>query len=141
MKRIKWQWRGQVMTDYFFFRWLQFSRHFKGVTHWSWTFYWKGSRKWYYNFKQYQSANIYPMRKGFARTALTFRLGKYIISFSVVDLNKYYRDVQVLEVKDKGKIIYPLKGEHYAEIEKKTGKIEKDCWHLNKAYPNETWRN
>ena len=156
MKRITWEWRGRIMSDYFVFPWLQFSKHLDGGKHWSWTFHWKGSNAWYYNFKRRYDPNVTHV---FSRTKLTLRLGTYIIIFGCIDMNKYYRDVQVLEVKDKGIVRYqyipnqhqqeklsqnvdkPESGKLTKEVEAELLKMKRDYEHLSRDYPDNTWRN
>ncbi len=145
MKTIKWQWRGRIMTDRFMFPWLQFSKHLDGGKHWSWEFHWKGSNAWYYNFRRYYDE---ISTHQFLRTRLTFRLGVHIIVFGATDMERYYSDVEVLQVMDKGKITYQSgrpETDDLTEIIKDAGeaiaKTQSDYWHLNKDYPNNSWRN
>ncbi len=160
MKKITWEWRGRIMTDLFIFPWLQFSKHLDGGKHWSWTFHWKGSSAFWYNFKR-KYDRVTTMR--FSRTKLTLRLGTNIIVFGGVDMKRYYRDVQVLEVKTGGKVTYqfiPALNQATFDVEslfqnlekpevpkppdwvhEEIEKMKKDYWHLNKDYPDNTWRN
>ncbi len=141
MKKITWQWRKRVMTDYFIFKWLQLSKHLDGGKHWSWEFHWKGSSAWYYNFQRNYNKTI---QYRFTRTRLTLRLGTYIIVFGGVDMNKYYKDVHVLEVKHGGKITYtapPVYEVTEEDIENSIEAMKKGYEHLSRYYPDDTWRN
>ncbi len=143
MKTITWEWRKKIITDYFIFPWLQISRHFEGTKNWSYAFHWKNGHVWYHNFRRHVADD----RHMFLNTRLTLRFGKRIICFGNVDMNRYYRDVKVLVVKNAGKIIYKcLEGEGKynttkEDIAKAVNDANKSFWHLNKAYPNNTWMN
>lgn len=151
MKVITWMWRNKVMTDYYLLPWLQFSKHFEGVKHWSYTFHWKGSNTWHINFKRKTAEG-----EGFKSTRLTFRLGQRIIVIGRVDRERYYKDVHIIKETRWGKVIFeyvpPLFGAQNGmmpmsvdaapeDIKAAIVKQKKDYEHLDKAYPENTWRN
>ncbi len=148
MKKITWEWRKRIMSDYFVFKWLQFSKHFDGGKHWTYEFHWKNSNAWYCNFKRHHDKTS---RHRFSRTRLTFRLGTHIIVFGSVDMKKYYKDVHVLEIKHGGKITYkasPLMQDSMLTLEATPEGIgnsleamRKAYEHLSMYYPDDTWRN
>ncbi len=146
MKIIKWEWRGQIMTDYFPVSWLQVSRHFEGHKYWSWEFHWKGSNAWYRNFRRYNTDRKF----GWAKTRLTFRFGKHIMVIGIVDMVKYYKDVKVLEIKYRGKVTYKCKPLSLDikktpfvpdDVVKAVDDMKKMYYLLNKDYPDNSWRN
>jgi hypothetical protein len=146
MTTITWAYKGEAMKDYFLFSWLQLSRHLENKKMWSWSFHWKGSRAWYNNFKRH----YYPSEdKGFSYTRLTLRLGRRILVAGKIDIERYYRDVLLLKMVVKGKVVFEI---DKAEAETKAaiaetafittlGKMYKNFQLLSKDYPGETWRN
>ncbi len=128
MMTIKWEWRGRRMTDYRPWPWLLFAKHLDGVKYWSWSFHWKGSSAFWLNFKRrHDSVTKYR----FVHTKFTLRLGTYIVVFGGVNLEQYYRQVKVLEIKDGGMVTY----KYVKAVEKE------DIEHLSRDYPSDTWRN
>lgn len=141
------------MKDRFLFSWLHLSQHFKGVKLWGWEFHWKGSRAWYHNFKRH-SANKGSKYAAFTKTRLTFRLGRWLVSFGNVDKNVYYRDVHVVKV-TKGKKLLMIDVDYYLnkvpvndeeikiqrELNKLRRRTNNAAYFLDKAYPAFTWRN
>ncbi len=147
MKIITWEWRGQVMIDYFVFWWLQFSSHFEGQKHWSWEFHWKNSKAWYCNFRRHTAMGE---SRGFKNTRLTVRFGKRLMVVGSVDMERYYKDVTVVKVVDKGKVTFlkhysaePDKVLYNAEkdLNEAVEKMKKGYDHLSHEYPDNTWRN
>lgn len=153
MTTVTWAWRNKVMKDYYLLPWLKFSKHFSGVKFWSYEFHWKDSRAWYTNFKRVVGAST---GKGFKNTRLTLRLGKHIVVVGGIDQKRYYKDVHVIKVVNRGDVIYqyvpPLFGEQNGmmpmsvdakpeDIKAAIIKQKNDYEHLDKAYPNNTWRN
>ncbi len=135
------------MSDYYIFPWLQLSRHFKGEKHWSYEFHWSGSKSWYHNFKRHTATLPFG---SFIRTRLTLRLGRYIIAIGGVDLKRYYNTVKIIKVVNKGKLVFeyveppvdePIYEVSEEDVDKAVDNMKKNLWHLNKAYPNNTWRN
>ncbi len=146
MKIITWEWRKQIMIDYFIFSWLHFSKHFKSVKHWSWEFHWNGSNVWYHNFRRHETD------KGvFTVTKLTIRFGKRLMVVGKVNMTKYYKDVKVLEIKHGGKITYKasalMQGSLLTvdadidDVMDAVEKMKKGYEHLSRYYPDNTWRN
>jgi hypothetical protein len=130
MTVVTWTWRDRVMKDYYLFSWLHFSKHFEDVKIWSYEFHWKDSNVWYYNFKRQAQGSR------FKRTRLTLRLGKHIISIGSIDTETYYKDVVLLKMVCKGKVVFEVKPDNkYAEAIVRSAEL------LNKAYPGRTWRN
>ncbi len=154
MKVITWEWRGQIMTDYFIFWWLQFSKHFEGQKHWSWEFHWKGSKAWYCNFRRHTAMGE---SRGFKSTRLTVRFGKRLMVVGNVDMERYYKDVTVTKVVHRGKVTFLLipktftkktiddLGEAMETMKKNSEeaveKMKKGYDHLCHEYPDNTWRN
>lgn len=147
MKIITWEWRKQVMVDYFVFSWMLFSRHFEGRRYWSWQFHWKASNVWYHNFRRH----VADRSHGFTNTRLTIRFGRRLMVIGGFDMKRYYRDVKVLEIKHGGKITYqyipplyqqPGQFKHVPEdVQKTVDDMKKGYEHLSKYYPNDSWRN
>lgn len=144
MKIITWEWRKQIMVDYFVFSWLQFSRHFEGNPHWSWEFHWKHSNAWYHNFRRH----VAHPGHGFKSTRLTIRFGQRIMVIGSVDMKTYYKNVKVLKIKDGGKTAYryieysPSDSKSLPEdLKKAVDDMKKGYEHLSKDYPNDSWRN
>ncbi len=140
MKIITWEWRKQVMKDYFILPWVQVSQHFKNERHWSYEFHWKGSNAWYCNFRRQK----YDSQHKFSNTRLTLRFGKHLIVIGGVNMDRYYNSVKVLEIKDRGIITYkcPVSGHYETPSFAEILKAMKDNYaHLSKDYPDNTWRN
>ncbi len=147
MKRIVWEWRKQIMVDYFIFPWLQFSRHFEGTSNWSWEFHWKNSNAWFHNFRRHVYGDGIST---FKRTRLTLRFGKRLMVIGGFDMVKYYKDVKVLEIKHGGKVTYQympqlnLDQKHDFvpdDVKKAVDDMKKMYYLLDKDYPNNSWRN
>jgi len=154
MKTITWTWRNEVLTDYYFLPWLKLSQHFTGVRVWSWEFHWKHSHAWYFNFKRRKAGQ--KKGKGFRHTRLTLRLGKYIVVIGGINQDTYYKDVHIMKKTRWGRVVYeyvpPLFGSQNGmmpmsvdaspeDIKAAIVKQKKDYEHLDKAYPENTWRN
>jgi hypothetical protein len=148
MTKVIWSFKGEVMTDYFLFSWLQLSRHLENKKIWSWSFHWQGSHAWYNNFKRH----YHPSEsKGFQYTRLTLRLGRRLFVIGKVDTERYYRDVVLLKMVCGGKVVFDIaeaeaEAETQAVIAKTAAitalqKMYKNFCLLSKDYPGETWRN
>lgn len=153
MTVVTWAWRGQIMRDFFVFPWLQLSTHFKGESIWAWEFHWKGSNGWYQNFRRCVGKDKDDC---WNRTRLTLRLGKYIIVVGGVDIKTYYKNVILLKMVCRGKVVFqvPVNVDHeYGYVEADTLNatkeevleavelMKKNYWFLSKDYPGDTWRN
>lgn len=156
MTVVTWAWKGQVMTDYFPYQWLKFSKHFKGISIWSLEFHWKGSKTWYHNFRRrYTSGG--SVSGGFTNTRLTLRFGKHIVSVGYNDTEEMYKDVVLLKMTCKGKVVFDVLDElkfadefQYVEvavdaseedIREAIEEMKKSYYYLSKDYPSDTWRN
>jgi hypothetical protein len=153
MTVVTWSHKGEAVKDYFLFSWLLFSRHLENKKTWMWAFHLKGHHAWYNNFKRHyhKSDNL---AKGFTHTRLTLRLGRYIVVIGNVDTEAYYRNVLLLKMVCRGKVVFDIKEAEaeaeregqYALIAKTTAiatleKMYKNFHLLSKDYPAETWRN
>jgi hypothetical protein len=102
MKVVIWSWRKQIKTDYWLTSWLQLSSHFSGVREWAVELHWKDSNRWWYNLHRRKIGSRWK------HSRVTVRLGKYIISVGGLDRKKYYDNVRVLRVINKGKTVYSI---------------------------------
>ena len=100
MKKVIWEWHGQIMKDYWLFNWIQISKHFKGVSLWAVEFHRKNSNKWYRNLSKR------TVRGGWKSSRLTIRSGRRIVGIGKMDILKYYDSVNILSITESGKITY-----------------------------------
>lgn len=101
MIEVQWRYKGELMRDFWPWKWLSISRHFSGTKVWSWEFHWKGSDVWYHNFKRHHG-KVPWNRLAWKATKLTLRLGRYIIGVGKIDRNYYYGKINVLVIKKGG---------------------------------------
>lgn len=101
MIEVQWRHKEELMRDFWPWKWLVVSKHFKGTKVWSWEFHRKGSDIWYHNFKGHRGC-IPWRREVWETTKFTLRLGRYIIGVGKLDRNYYYGKTNVLTIKRNG---------------------------------------
>ena len=104
MKTVMWKYRSELMTDHWPYSWLHISKHFKGVSMWSLSFHIKGSRLWFTSYPWFYLRS--PRHDPWKTTALTIRLGKWIITFGEINQKRYYKNCQIIAIIENGKRVW-----------------------------------
>ena len=122
--KIVWKHKEHILTDYYLGKRIQLTQHIPGLSIWAVSFHrrnsyvWRGlghneTKPWYKGWDytviktpKDQGNKATTVSRPFADTRLTFRFGKYIVTFCNIDRERYYRNSEILSVSHWGKVKY-----------------------------------